>query len=344
VVTLLWGLESDEPLAMVHEALQDLGAEVLLLDQRRALETKFRLSDDRRLTGSIRYGSRFLDLDQITACYLRPYDTRRIPAIQSAGPQSLDWNHALELENALLGWLEVTESRVVNRPSAMLPNGCKPYQLQLVARAGFAIPETLVTTDPLEVIAFCERNEHVVYKSISGVRSRVARLDANARQRIADVAYCPTQFQAYIPGRDYRVHVVGEQVFACEVRSQADDYRYGLDNNLSIWATRLPREIEERAVVMTKAMALEVAGIDLRRTPEGEWYCFEVNPSPGFTFYEQFSGQGVANAIARFLASPTSGRSSGRSATAKPTVQRLQSGPTEFEFGNDVKMHRMNSV
>jgi ribosomal protein S6-L-glutamate ligase RimK-like protein len=275
VVILLWGLESDEPLAMVHEALQDLGAEALLLDQRRALETQLQLKDGRTLAGSIRYGSRSLDLDQITSCYLRPYDTRRIPAIQS---------------------LEVTE--------------------------------------------FCERHKHVVYKSISGVRSRVARLDANARQRVADVAHCPTQFQAYIPGRDYRVHVVGEQVFACEVRSQADDYRYGPDNtSLSICATRLPREIEERAVVMTKAMALEVGGIDLRRTSQDEWYCFEVNPSPGFSFYEQFSGQGVANAIARLLAAPKSGRSSlehalplRKGGTQSGAMKRLQIGRTELSW------------
>jgi RimK-like ATP-grasp domain len=314
VVTLLWGLESDEPLAMVHEALQEFGAEVLLLDQRRTLDTEFRLIDERTLTGSIRYGSRVVQLDHINACYLRPYDARRVPAIQHAGPQSADWAHALALEDALLGWLEVTEARVINRPSAMLPNGSKPYQLQLVAASQFSIPETLVTTDPLEVIAFCECHELVVYKSVSGVRSRVARLDANARQRIADVAHCPTQFQAYIPGRDYRAHVVGEQVFACEVRSQADDYRYGSDNSLSISATRLSREVEERCVLMTNTMALEVAGIDLRCTPKGEWYCFEVNPSPGFSFYEQFCGQGVANAIASLLASPKNGRSSGRSA------------------------------
>jgi glutathione synthase/RimK-type ligase-like ATP-grasp enzyme len=317
VLTMLWGLESDEPLAAVHEALHELGQPALLLDQRRVAETEFRLQDEARLTGYVRYGDRRVALEEITAWYVRPYDTRRVAAVERAGPGSTQWQHALRLEDALLGWLETTSARVVNRPSAMLANGCKPYQLQLVARGGFAIPETLVTTDPGEVMAFWGRHAEVIYKSISGVRSQVTRLGPGDRERLRDVVHCPTQFQEYIAGRDYRAHVIGEAVFACEVRSDADDYRYGAPGTApQIWAARLPREIEARAIAMTKAMGLEVSGIDLRRTPQDQWYCFEVNPSPGFTFYEQFAGQDLARAIASHLISAVPGTARSNSAHA----------------------------
>ena len=49
-------------------------------------------------------------------------------------------------------------------------------------------------------------------------------------------------------------------------------------------------------------MELSVAGIDLRKTPEGEWVCFEVNTSPAFTYYEEATHQPIARAIARLLA------------------------------------------
>lgn len=42
--------------------------------------------------------------------------------------------------------------------------------------------------------------------------------------------------------------------------------------------------------------------MDLRRTPEGTWYCLEVNPSPVFTFYRVATGQPIGQAIARLLA------------------------------------------
>ena len=317
MLTMLWGLESDGPLAAVCEALHDVGAPALLLDQRRVTETEFCVQDEASLTGYVRYGDRRVALEEITGWYVRPYDTRRVAAVERAGPGSTLWQHSLRLEDALLGWLETTSARVVNRPSAMQPNGCKPYQLQLVARAGFAIPETLVTTDPEEVRAFWGRHGEVIYKSISGVRSQVTRLGPGDRERLQDVVHCPTQFQEYIAGRDYRAHVVGDAVFACEVRSNTDDYRYGSPGGeLRIWAARLPPEIEARAIAMTKAMGLEVSGIDLRRTPQGQWYCFEVNPSPGFTFYEQFAGQDLARVIASHLISIAPGPARSNSACA----------------------------
>ena len=54
---------------------------------------------------------------------------------------------------------------------------------------------------------------------------------------------------------------------------------------------------------MVRAMGLHLAGIDLRQTPEGTWYCFEVNPSPAFTFFEAGAGQPIAAAVAALLLS-----------------------------------------
>jgi len=53
---------------------------------------------------------------------------------------------------------------------------------------------------------------------------------------------------------------------------------------------------------MAGVMGLPVAGIDLRCTPDGIWYCFEVNPSPGFTYFQDETNQPIAEAIARLLA------------------------------------------
>jgi hypothetical protein len=53
---------------------------------------------------------------------------------------------------------------------------------------------------------------------------------------------------------------------------------------------------------LTAKLGLVVAGISLRRTPEGRWFCCEVNPSPGFTVYQQATGRRIAEAIADLLA------------------------------------------
>jgi glutathione synthase/RimK-type ligase-like ATP-grasp enzyme len=58
-------------------------------------------------------------------------------------------------------------------------------------------------------------------------------------------------------------------------------------------------------VALSQRLDLPLAGIDLRRTPDGRHVCFEVNPSPAFSFYEQHAGIPIASCIARYLAGET---------------------------------------
>jgi glutathione synthase/RimK-type ligase-like ATP-grasp enzyme len=207
-------------------------------------------------------------------------------------------------EGLLASWTDLAKAFVVNRPKDMSSNGSKPFQAGLIQSLGFDVPDTLITTDPAAVWAFLKRHGALIYKSTSDVRSIVSRLTPAHRDRIADILTCPTQFQEYVQGVDFRVHVVGEEVFGCEIESEADDYRYAAMQGLSLSmrASELPAAVEDRCRSVAAGLSLSVAGIDLRRRADGRWCCFEVNPSPGFTFYEHATGQPIAAAIARLLA------------------------------------------
>lgn len=91
-------------------------------------------------------------------------------------------------------WSDLGPARVVNRPSAMALMASKPRQGEVIAAHGFAVPETLVTTDPDAVRDFAKLHGPLIYKSISGGRSIVSRLPDDD-DRLADLAWCPTQFQ-----------------------------------------------------------------------------------------------------------------------------------------------------
>jgi hypothetical protein len=299
---LLWGIAQDRPLAWVREALEERGAAHFFLDQARAADTAFDLSVGAEVSGAIRIGEEACDLATISAVYVRSHDGRSIAA--SSGQAEDVGRHAAELDDLVTTWLDVTQARIVNSFAAMASNGSKPYQLSLIAKAGFAVPDTLLSTDRDAVTAFREHHGEIIYKSTSGVRSIVSRLKDADMGRLDDIRWCPTQFQEYIAGRDYRVHVVADQVFATEIVSEADDYRYGgrqgFDVELRAYA--LPDDCAARCRALAASLDLPVAGIDLRRTADGKWYCFEVNPSPAFSFYEQATHQPIAEAIAALLA------------------------------------------
>jgi glutathione synthase/RimK-type ligase-like ATP-grasp enzyme len=135
------------------------------------------------------------------------------------------------------------------------------------------------------------------------VRSIVSALEVGDGDRLDGVASGPVQLQRWIAGRDVRVHVVGDRCFATAIDSPADDYRYGaregIDPTLSV--VDIPGPLQGRLVALTRRLGLLVSGIDLRVTAAGEWFCFEVNPSPGFTFYEDATGQPIGAAIADLL-------------------------------------------
>jgi hypothetical protein len=303
-MVLLWGLTSDGPLAQVQAALARMGTAVAFLDQQNVLQSEVELRLDDVVRGTLKSPGWTLDLESVSAVYLRPYDTRRLLALQGVNTGSGSYHRALAFEGALTCWVEMTPALAVNRPSAMASNNSKPYQLQLIRAAGFDVPDTLVTTDPCAATEFWDQHGEVIYKSVSGIRSIVTKLSAEHRERLPDVCACPTQFQQYIEGTDYRVHVVGEDLIGCEIHSAAHDYRYPQRQaaDVRLKSCEIPGEIADRCRRLAASLALPVVGIDLRRTASGCWYCFEANPSPGFSFYEEATGQPIAAAIARLLA------------------------------------------
>jgi glutathione synthase/RimK-type ligase-like ATP-grasp enzyme len=300
---LLWGLPGDTPLAQVHGALKRLGQRVVFFDQRDVLSSNLDISFDGEVTGTLNIADKWLELEEISAIYMRLYSTEQLPGLRDLDATDTAVVHANAILEALTTWTELTPSLVINRISSMESNGSKPYQLRIIERHGFQIPETLITTDAEAVYRFWEKHGVVIYKSIGGVRSIVSRLADEHKGRLQHVQWCPTQFQEYIAGIDYRVHVVGDEIFTVEIRSTADDYRYarrqGGDTELR--SCVLPTEISDQCRSMTYALGLKISGIDLRQSTDGFWYCFEVNPSPAFSYFQEATDQPIDLAIARLL-------------------------------------------
>jgi glutathione synthase/RimK-type ligase-like ATP-grasp enzyme len=303
-VIALWGIATDRPLAAVYEELRRHRHPVILIDQLAPLPAAVDLQvDGRGAQGCWTDGQSMLDLSTVRALYARPYDTGTLLTALGLAEDAPAAVRLAESQTALTAWWSATEALVVNTPDAMSLNGSKPHQLTAIATAGFAVPQTLVTNDPEEAFAFAQRHEQVIYKSVSSVRSRVSLLTSTHLARLADLRWCPTQLQEWIPGRDVRVHVIGDDVFATAIQTCAVDYRYpGAEEEPHLSPACLPQDVMDRCRRMSASMGLFFAGIDLRRAPSGAWYCFEVNPSPGFTYYEAATGQPIAASVARLLA------------------------------------------
>ncbi|HVZ38722.1 MAG TPA: RimK domain-containing protein ATP-grasp [Candidatus Kapabacteria bacterium] len=302
---LLWGLSGDDPFDCIAAELQRRGAGHVVVDQRNLHCVSIEAADGDPGSGLLRTPEIEVRLESITAAYLRVYDVRTLLSMNSAEEGNGGLEHALRTERTLSSWCEQGTALVVNPPTAMSTNNSKPYQAMRI-REFFRVPSTLITTDREAAEDFCARFDAAIYKSVSGVRSIVERLKPEHRERFADLRWCPTQFQEYVPGVDYRVHVVGSDTFACRIETDADDYRYAGKQGArrTITPCTIPESIAGRAVAVSAALGLHLAGVDLRCTPDGDWFCFEVNPSPEFAFYASWTDQPIGDALATMLLDP----------------------------------------
>lgn len=297
---VFFGRTDDAPLERAIDEAAARGLPHLVLDQQRLDYDDLVVDVERdHVGGRLVHCGAELDLGDVSAVYARPLTLPR-----RAAPTAVARARAERLNETFVEWLDYAGCLVVNRPRAMHSNGSKPYQLQLIAAAGFTVPDTLVTNRPEDVREFRRRHERVVYKSISGIRSIVSELDRAADARIDAVRDLPAQFQEHVPGVDVRVHVVGEAVFATEIGSSAVDYRYAHRDGkeVSLRAVEPPVDLAEACLALAQELELPFCGIDLRRRADGSHVCFEVNPMPAYSYFEAEAGQPISAALVDVLA------------------------------------------
>jgi len=303
---LLFSIPSESPLAMVHQALERINAPVVMFNQRKFDDTRVRFEvSGGEVTGMLELGGASLRLEDVAGAYLRPMDDRILPELAGTPPSSPRRAHCRAVHETFGCWCEITPARIVNRASAQASNASKPYQAQLIRGYGFDVPETLVTNDPDAVHEFRSRHRRIIYKSISGVRSVVRIMGDEDMARLHRIRWCPVQFQEFIDGENVRVHVVGGRVFATRIVSEATDYRYARDQvgqSAELRPFELDDGLSEQCTELARGLGLAFAGIDLKIAPDGRTVCFEVNPSPGFSYYEAGTGQPIAAAVAEYLA------------------------------------------
>lgn len=283
-VVIVLGPLADPVTAYVCTRLFARGADFMLVDlrqDRHLLEIRWTAKEG-CLSGFIRNGSRTVAIEDVSSVFVRqvePYD----------------------IVLALADCLPVT---FVNSVPSFGSNSSKPFQRNAIERNGFHVPKTLVTNDPVEARKFWDEcGGRVIRKSVSDQMSIVRGVRGEDFERLALLRNCPTQFQEYIAGIEIRVHTVGERVFATEITSGAMDYRYAERERVPrrMRAVQLPTEVADQCRHLASDLGLLLSGIDLRRDPEGSYYCWEANPMPGFTFFENSTGQRMGDAVAELL-------------------------------------------
>lgn len=298
---ILMGIPSETPLRLLAEACDTKRIPYELFNQRQQenwlVESDYRLIGDSILSN----GEKRLRLNDCKGLYLRTMDQTQVPEYAA----SLNKAAINEMYGRLFQVMDAeTSCRVINAPSVQMSNNSKPYQSLIIKQYGLDIPDMCITSNEDEAREFLAKHKSSIYKSISGSRSIVKQVDETSLQNLHKIKYCPVQFQEYVTGFNVRVHIVGQRAIATRICSDAIDYRYAHTEGktMALEPFELSAALAEKCVSLAHGLYLPFAGIDLMITDDGRTICFEVNPSPGYSYYEQSTGQLISHALADYLA------------------------------------------
>jgi hypothetical protein len=194
---------------------------------------------------------------------------------------------------------EALPIRVINRPGHVQSNLSKPFQLLELRRHGFLVPQSYSTNMP-DAPGLADRitRGELIYKSNSAVRSIVDLASPGQVGRLSDLINCPVLFQERIIGLDVRVHLVGERTFAQQIRSKAIDYRYPAPfDRVQYRSIEVPSAIGNCCLKFQQWEGLHFTGFDFKIGGDGNWYCLEANPMPGYDGFDERGNHCISDAL-----------------------------------------------
>ena len=201
----------------------------------------------------------------------------------------------------------------MNRSLAITRARDKLRSTQLLAKAGVAIPKTVISRNATDIDDLLEEigGTPVIIKLARGTHGNgvVLAETRKAAKSVLQAFYLTNSdgtnvlLQEFIKesaGTDVRAFVVGSQVVASMKRqSLDDDFRSNLHKGGLGEPIKLTPEERKMAVKAAKAMGLTIAGVDLMRSDRGP-LVLEVNASPGFGI-EKVTYRNVAGLIIDYV-------------------------------------------
>lgn len=256
---------------------------------------------------SIQTSERTLRLGEVRAVWWR---RPRPPLIPGRSPEVTRWA-ARQAFAALDSALNAIDSTWVNHPRCNRRAEDKPANLRRAAALGLQVPAWCVTNEKAAALDFAELQRDIVVKPVDSAHVPGAgdlwtrRLEDH--HQLGRLGPEPYLLQRFInKTEDVRAVVVGEQVFAVAIESQATaatsvDLRAGDLRALKHRTIELPSPITQALRALCAALELQFAAIDLCRDDEGRLWFLELNPNGQWAWLQELAGAPIAEALAQVL-------------------------------------------
>ena len=292
------GLDSDRTFCYFVKLATSKGIELEVINLREVI-TEGDWSIQLPVDGNswIRSGATTYHLDPNAGYYCRIIN---LASVQSDIVLAHRWQG---LVVALTAWLEQIPGKVINRPNCRGDNSSKPLHELSLQYYGLKVAPSITSSNPIKLAEFVSSQQAIV-KPISGIRAN-SRIVKQEEFKDFHPTQGPVHLQKFILGSDVRVHVVGDNYQAELIQCPTVDYRLDYQLAEHFPNHQIPSDLARKIIKATKAFGLVFAGWDFKLTPEGEYWCLEANPMPGYDGYDRRCEGQITDLIIDYLTPKT---------------------------------------
>ncbi len=208
---------------------------------------------------------------------------------------------------AIIRQFEAMGTITINKSSAIIKSRDKLHCLQLLAKNNIPIPTTSFANsayDTQHLIELVNKAPLIIklLEGTKGVGVMLAETDNAANSIINAFRSIKANIlvQNYIQesyGKDIRCFVVGDKVVASiEREAQGNEFRANIHLGAKARKVTISKEEEEMAIIASKIVGLDIAGVDIVRSKNGS-KIIEINSSPGLEGIENATSIDIADLI-----------------------------------------------
>lgn len=265
---------------------------------------------------------KLIEIEKIKSCWYRG-----VMLPQKQNEMEEKYFRFIKEESKAALWSFYTNLNVfwMNHPlfGSRLLEANKLFQMNAASNVGLRVPDSIITNSPEELLFFCrEHGGEIAVKMISGhVFSMVGRnktfyiytqkvKEKELLKRIENIKLTPILAQEYINKQiELRVTIVNREIFTCAIYSQnsertKNDWRRYDFENVKHEKYDLPKEIEEKLLILMDLWNITFGAIDLILTPDGECVFLEINPHGQWGWIENLTDMSISLKIAETLSNP----------------------------------------
>jgi len=296
---LILGNASDAHAAHIKDALTQAGATVDYLDTSlfpKQLQVSWQ--PDTQLGYLTLPDAIELNIQDIHSVFWRNFFGVYVTDFKDPRQKQVAYNDSMSTLRTLM---QGSSTKWVNSWQAYQFHKEKPLQLSKAKEMGAIIPATLISNNPQQVREFCQTHETVIFKPVyGGAHTQFVTEEHLEPQRLnIALSLSPVTIQEYIAGTNIRSYVIGDVIYAAEIRSPSVDFREDLEAELI--PIELPDLIKKQCLAIAKAFMLEWTAIDWRMKSTGEYVFLEANPSPMFIHFERQTGFPITDTLVKLL-------------------------------------------